>query len=183
MLPEICHRRSLAERRWIEIPRADASVVEGTAFFSLCKGSGRNFDCNFGYRWLSLSPKRKIDKEIETLISLLSWLFDLFDHGIPPTWLEQPTGYVDLHAFIIRPPRTCPGLSGGRPTSDQMSVTSTLVALSDDRLVITDFCLPPPPPSAGPAAGSASAPARSKSRRRRVRSRMGTRSRESSRIA
>jgi hypothetical protein len=33
MLPEICHRRSLAEHRWIEIPRSDASVVEGPAFF------------------------------------------------------------------------------------------------------------------------------------------------------
>ena len=108
MLPEICHRRSLAERRWIEIPRSDASVVEGPAFFSLCKGSGRNFDCNFGYRWLSLTPKRKLDKEIEILISLLPWLFDLFDHGIPRTWLEQRTGYVDRHAFLIRPPRSDP---------------------------------------------------------------------------
>jgi hypothetical protein len=33
------------------------------------------------------------------------WLFDLFDRGIPPMWFEQRTGYVDLHAFIIRPPR------------------------------------------------------------------------------
>jgi hypothetical protein len=108
MLPEICHRRSLAEHRWIEIPRSDASVVEGPAFFSLCKGSRRNFDCNFGYRWLSLSPKRKLDKEIETLMSLLPWLFDLFDHGIPATWLERPVGYVDLHAFMNRPPRPDP---------------------------------------------------------------------------
>jgi hypothetical protein len=114
VLPEICHRLSLAEHRWIEIPRADASVVEGTAFFSLCKGSGRNFDRNFGYRWLSLSPKRKLDKEIETLISLLPWLFDLFDRGIPPMWFEQRTGYVDLQLLSSDPRDMIPARHGDR---------------------------------------------------------------------
>jgi hypothetical protein len=115
MLPQTCHRLSLTEHRWIEIPRSEASVVEGPVFFCLCKGSQRNFNCNFGYRWLSVRPKRKLEREIKILISLLPWLFELFDHGIPPTWLKQPTGYVDRHAFMIRPPRSDPSAALRRP--------------------------------------------------------------------
>jgi hypothetical protein len=107
MLPEICHRISLTEHRRVEIPRAEANVVEGPAFFSLCKGTSRNY-ANFGYRWFSPMPKYTLRREIDTLKTLLPWLFDLFDRGIPPTWLEGPVGYVDRHAFMARPPRSSP---------------------------------------------------------------------------
>src|SRR6266702_3494 len=58
-LPEVCRRHT--SNGTIEIPRVEACVVEGPAFFSLCKGTGRNFDCNFGYRWFASRPKRKLN--------------------------------------------------------------------------------------------------------------------------
>jgi hypothetical protein len=104
-LPEICYRWSLTEHRWIEIPRTQASVVEGSTYFSLCKGLNRNFDCNFGYRWFAISPREKLSKEVEALRVLLPWLFELFEGGIPPSWLAKSSGYVDRHAYMTRASR------------------------------------------------------------------------------
>jgi hypothetical protein len=103
-LPAICYRWSLTEHRWLEIPRSEASVVEGPIHFSLCKGRYKNFDCNFGYRWFALNPRRKLVEEIAILRALLPWLFELFDQGIPSSWLTSPPGYVDRHAFMTRLP-------------------------------------------------------------------------------
>jgi hypothetical protein len=100
-----CHRYSLTEKRWLEIPRSEASVNEGAVLFSLCKGSGKNFDCNFGYRWWSFDPRQKLKKEVEFLKSLLPELLDHFDRGIPSTWFDKPNGYVDRHVFMMRFPR------------------------------------------------------------------------------
>jgi hypothetical protein len=97
-LPEICCRHTLNGP--VEIPRPEACIVEGLAFFSLCKGSGKNFDCNFGYRWFALFPMRKLDAEIAVLKSLLPWLFDTFDAGIPSAWLAPPARFVHKHAFL-----------------------------------------------------------------------------------
>lgn len=105
-LPEVCHRRSLSEHRWIEIPRAEASVVEGPVMFFLSKGHGGYNDRNFGYYYWCLSPRQKLRSEIDTLRSLLPWLFDLFERGISPAWLEGPMRYVDRHAFMTRIPRS-----------------------------------------------------------------------------
>jgi hypothetical protein len=106
MLPERCHRYNLTEDSLKEIPRIEAGVVEGGALFSLCKGSGRNFDCNFGYRWWSFDSRRTLKKEIEILKLLLPELFDLFDRGIPSTWFDKPNGYVDRHVFMKQFSRT-----------------------------------------------------------------------------
>jgi hypothetical protein len=101
MLPEICRRFSLTEKRWMEIQRLEANVAEGPAVFSLCKGHAGYNDRNFGYYYMSLSPTRKLRAEVDILKSLLPWLFDLFDRGIPQAWLDAPQGYVDSHAFLI----------------------------------------------------------------------------------
>lgn len=100
MLPDICRR--YAEDKSVDILRIEANVVEGPVFFSLCKGGGHNFDCNFGYRWFSLCPKQKLRTEIEALKSLLPWLFNVLENGIPQSWLEGQPGYVDRHAFLSR---------------------------------------------------------------------------------
>jgi len=97
-LPEFCKRQTKEGTE--KISRFEANVVEGPAFFHLCKGHRKNFDCNFGYPWVSLAPKQKIRKEIDTLKSILPWLVDLFDDGIPQTWLVAPAGYVHPHAFL-----------------------------------------------------------------------------------
>jgi hypothetical protein len=95
-LPEICFR--VAEQGYEEIPRIEANVTEGVAFFSLCKGRRRNFDCSFGIISFSFWPKRKLDEEVANLRALLPWLFGAFEKGIPDTWHAGP-GYVDVHAF------------------------------------------------------------------------------------
>ena len=99
MLPELCFRKT--ERGPIQIPRSEANVTEGPAFFSLCKGHRGYNDRNFGYYYFSLSPNRKLIVEINTLKSLLPWLFDLFESGIPDDWLQGPPRYVDRHAFLV----------------------------------------------------------------------------------
>src|ERR1700726_2906354 len=77
MLPEVCCRYTEHGPR--EIPRLEANVVEGPAFFSLCKGRHTNFDCNFGYHGFTLRPKPKLDGEITALKSLLPWLFSILE--------------------------------------------------------------------------------------------------------
>jgi hypothetical protein len=99
MLPKLCFRKT--EHGPIEIPRLEANVVDGPAFFSLCKGHRGYNDRNFGYYCFSLNPKRKLLNELYILKSLLPWLFDLFEHGIPNAWLEGPPRYVDRHAFLV----------------------------------------------------------------------------------
>lgn len=100
MLPPVCKRWTV-DGTVIDIPREKALVFEGPAYFALCKGSGRNHDCNFGYSSFSFSPQRRIDTELELLRALLPELFDLFDRGIPHTWLNQKSGYVSKHVFVM----------------------------------------------------------------------------------
>lgn len=98
MLPAKCHRYTLDGP--IDIPRIEASVVEGPVFFFLCKGTGRNFDCNFGYRWVAFRPKQKLRNEVDRLKSLLPHIFKVFDDGIPDSWLAKRVGFVNRHIFI-----------------------------------------------------------------------------------
>jgi hypothetical protein len=98
MLPEVCYRQT--EHGPKEIPRLEASVVEGPAFCALCKGQRSNFDCNFGYRGFGLRPKSKLDSEVAVLTSLLPWLFSILEKGIPEAWYKGKPGYVDQHAFL-----------------------------------------------------------------------------------
>jgi hypothetical protein len=84
----------------VEILRAEANVGEGAAFFSLCKGTGQNFDGNFGYQYFSLRPKRRIRREVDILKSLLPWLFKVFANGIPSAWITGKARYVDKNAFL-----------------------------------------------------------------------------------
>ena len=102
-LPEVCYRQT--ERGPAEIPRLEANVVEGLAHFSLCKGQRANFDCNFGYTGFVLRPKSRLDGEVAALKSLLPWLFDLLETGIPDAWYRQKPGYVDKYAFLSRASR------------------------------------------------------------------------------
>lgn len=103
MLPEICHRQT--DHGSQDISRPEANVVEGAAFFILCKGQHTNFDCTFGYRGLALRPKRKLDDEVAVLRSLLPWLFSVLEKGIPEAWYSKKPGYVDRYAFLSRASR------------------------------------------------------------------------------
>jgi hypothetical protein len=97
-LPETCWRHTL-QGTTIEIPRIQACVVEGLAFFVLCKGTRKNFDGNFGYRGFVLNPKHRLREEIGVLKSLLPWLFNVLQ-SLPEAWLDSPPGYVASHAFL-----------------------------------------------------------------------------------
>lgn len=97
-LPPVCTR--WMDGDVVNIPQEKALVFEGLAYFGLCKRSNLNY-CNFGYIWFSLFPQRRIDKEIDSLLSLLPYLFDLFDQGIPKAWLSKKSGFVDEHVFVM----------------------------------------------------------------------------------
>jgi hypothetical protein len=97
MLPEVCCRQT--EHGPKEISRLEANVVEGLAYFALCKGQRSNFDCSFGYRGFALRPKSKLDSEVAALRSLLPWLLGVLEKGIPDAWHKKP-GYVDQYAFL-----------------------------------------------------------------------------------
>src|SRR5712672_3307532 len=99
MLPEVCSRQT--EHGTMDIPRLEANVVEGPAFFILCKGQRANFDCDFGYHWFALRPRPRLDREVAVLRSLLPWLFGTLEKGIPQAWYKK-TGYVDQYAFQSR---------------------------------------------------------------------------------
>lgn len=98
-LPEVCHRIGVHDEA--DIPRLAANVVEGEAFFSLCKGRNKSFDCNFGYEFFALFWEQKIRSEVDQLRSLLPFLFDLFDAGIPGDWTGR-VGKVHQHVFAHR---------------------------------------------------------------------------------
>ena len=98
MLPEVCSRQT--EHGPKDIPRVEANVVEGLAYFLLCKGQRSNFDCNFGCHGLVLRPESQLDGEIAVLKSLLPWLFRILETGIPAEWYKKRPGYVDQHAFL-----------------------------------------------------------------------------------
>lgn len=97
-LPEMCWRR-IADNT-VEIPRLNASVIEGPAFFLLCRGSGRNYDCNFGYRRFAINPTRKLENEVAALKALIPRLISILVTGIPDSWYRQKSGYVDQHVFL-----------------------------------------------------------------------------------
>lgn len=103
MLPEVCCR--VTEHGTKKIPRLEANVVEGPAFFILCKGQRANFDCDFGFRGFALRPRHKLNSEVAALKSLLPWLFNVLEKGIPETWYGKKPGYVDQHAFLSRASR------------------------------------------------------------------------------
>ena len=98
MLPEVCCRQT--EHGPKEIPRLEANVVEGRAHFALCKGQRANFDCNFGYTGFALRPKSRLNGEVAVLKSLLPWLLEILEKGIPESWYKKKPGYVDQYAFL-----------------------------------------------------------------------------------
>lgn len=97
LLPPICRRAFGME----EVSREKAIVVYAPAYFMLCKGKHRSLDGQFGYRYFSLSPYRRLDAEVNEAVSLLPVLFDLFDQGIPADWLERDFGYVHKHVMLM----------------------------------------------------------------------------------
>lgn len=79
--------------------QSQASVTEGEAYFSLCKGESKNYDCSFGYDWFALRPMARIASEIEKLESLLPLLFDVLSRDFPDDWMNGPARYVHRHFF------------------------------------------------------------------------------------
>ena len=83
------------------VPRERAIVVYATAYFMLCKGRHRNLDGQFGFRWFSAWPIRRLNREVETALGLLPELFGIFRAGIPQEWLTHPFGHVSPHVMLI----------------------------------------------------------------------------------
>ena len=101
-LPEMCARWPLTGDRQA-IPRAEANVVEGDAFFTLAKGPPRFFGTpvgNFGYYGFVLRPRHKLDKECAAMRSCCAWLLERFNEGLPAAWYEGRPRPVDPHAWM-----------------------------------------------------------------------------------
>jgi hypothetical protein len=103
LFPPICRRWGTDEDPWkaIEVPREQAIVEYAPAYFMLCKGKHKNLDGQFGYSWLSLFPRRRLDAEVSEAAALLPVLFDLFEKGIPEVWLTREFGRVDKHVILM----------------------------------------------------------------------------------
>lgn len=127
MLPLIC-RRTLGTE---EITREQAITIYAPAYFMLCRGKYKNLDGEFGHAFSSvnvffflpmllagmigrdishtvkdirfmISPHRFLDSEIDAVMALLPTLFDLFERGIPESWLtHDKPGYVDKHVMLL----------------------------------------------------------------------------------
>lgn len=89
-LPPVC-RTNFGR---IEIPREMAIVVYAPVNFRLLNGKSSGDICSFGYKCFSVSPRRKIDAEVDKVMGLLPFLFELFDRGIPDDWLTHDYGKV-----------------------------------------------------------------------------------------
>lgn len=107
LLPEPCCRQGT--NGGAAIARMAANVVEGDAYFNLCKERG--FIVNFGY-WFALLPQRRARREIDQLKALLPFLLSLLDTGIPADWVGQ-TGKVHPNVFANRGARQLAGLRAG----------------------------------------------------------------------
>lgn len=92
-LPAVCRR--IKPSGSADVPRIEANVVEGDAFFMLNRPGSYG---GFGYRHFSIFPKRKIWAEIEALKAVLPGLFERLDAGMPAEWINR-VGVVDPHAF------------------------------------------------------------------------------------
>lgn len=78
-LPEVC--RQWNGKEFVPVPREEAELVDGLAYFFLCNPlrSRRTANADFGYRYFSIAPQRRISREVDAMGSVLPRLFDLFD--------------------------------------------------------------------------------------------------------
>lgn len=103
MLPLVCRRWGTAEDPWaaVDVPRQKAIDAYAPAYFRLCKGKRKSNDSLFGYVWMTLFPRRKLDSEVEKAVALLPVLFNLFEEGIPEVWLTSEYGPVSQHVLLM----------------------------------------------------------------------------------
>jgi len=81
--------------------REHAIVCYAPVYFSLLKGN--KFDSGtFGvtHEWHH-DPKKAIESEISELRRLLPIIFELFDNGIPESWLTSSFGKVAPHIWLM----------------------------------------------------------------------------------
>jgi hypothetical protein len=95
VLPPLC-------RRWDEkeISQDEAVVVYAPIWFTLLKGTRKNFDANFGLTGFSFRPYKTMDAEIDKAVSLLPIIFDLFKTGVPEAWMTRDFGRVSEHILL-----------------------------------------------------------------------------------
>ncbi len=111
VLPPVC--KSLTPGAVIDIPRAEAYLVNGPFYLRLKKGRFRSAEL-FGHSALDnvvrnplrsvlylLGPQQYLRKEVEEALSLLPELFELFVRGIPDEWLTAPPGFVSDHFALL----------------------------------------------------------------------------------
>jgi hypothetical protein len=100
-LPEIC------KHPLKEVPRSMAIVGYGPANFRLCK-SAKSRQCSFGHTLdlkkliqYFLNWRKFLDSEVDVAVTLLPYLFEIFDKKLYRDWLDHPFGYVNEHVFLL----------------------------------------------------------------------------------
>jgi hypothetical protein len=92
-LPESC--RKWDGRAFVPVPREAAEIVDGPVLFYL---RNRKFAPNyFGYRFFSVMPKRRIERDIARLEERLPRLFELFDQKL----LLQKQRWPELEDLLV----------------------------------------------------------------------------------
>ena len=98
-LPETCFGLDHLAAR--SVTREEASIGCGPAYFELCKGRGRSRAGHFGYKWISLRPRRRLEVDLNKAVALLPFLVNLLDRGIPQHWLASPPGCVHKNVRLV----------------------------------------------------------------------------------
>lgn len=99
-LPEIC--RSPINNN---IPRSEAIVVYGPAYFYLCESRRkRSFGFSLGLGriiryWINW--RNFLDSEVDAVVSLLPYLIDIFDKELYRDWMDHQFGCVNDHVFLM----------------------------------------------------------------------------------
>ena len=109
LLPLVCKR--LIKGGLTPVPRDKAIAIYAPAYFALRRARWSGYrDGQFGYNYLSfdicshirfaLSPEKYLEREVDELLSLLSILFDIFEHGIREEWVTHDFGYISAHVML-----------------------------------------------------------------------------------
>jgi hypothetical protein len=96
-LPRICVRWTSGSP--VAIERELANVVEGDAYFSLCKGLKRDFDCTFGVPIFAIFPDQRVARDFRLAKERSRFLIELFNSGIPQNWAQASSGFVSEYVF------------------------------------------------------------------------------------
>jgi hypothetical protein len=101
-LPKDCFRFKNGE--YYSIPRNLANVREGGECYMLCKDGLGQGAGQFGYRFFSFWPRRKLVSEVEAVVRLIPKVLDFFDEKLDRPRQNDAGGIVNQNFFRLPEP-------------------------------------------------------------------------------